>query len=71
MVTPLKLRMILINTCYGGFGFSDKFLETYKQKAAERGVESLLNRNRYTWDTVKVRSDPLIIEVQRLQQERF
>lgn len=63
METPFKLRKILINTCYGGFGFSKQFLETYELKAAERGVESLLNSNRYTWDTVKVRSDPLIIEV--------
>lgn len=63
METPLKLRKILINTCYGGFGFSKQFLETYELKAAERGVESLLNTDKYTWDTIKVRSDPLILEV--------
>ncbi len=58
----MELRKVLINRCYGGFEFSKTFLETYREKAKERGVEPVLKEGHYYFP-VKVRSDPLIIEV--------
>ena len=46
---------ILINQCYGGFGFSDEFLKEFEKRHPDK---KLRNKNH---DDIRVRTDPDII----------
>lgn len=50
---------ILYNTCYGGFGFSDKFMTEYKKRLQERGLPPIENYIR----AENLRREPLAIEL--------
>ena len=61
---------IIINSCYGGFSFSDKAIEEYKKQLQAMGSNILFDDNKKYRCDDDLRKDPVMIDiVRRLRKE--
>ena len=61
----MQVAEIIINSCYGGFSFSDKAIEEYKKKMIEIGNIAVLDNNYISKGEEKLRKDPIMIDIVR------
>ena len=56
---------IIINSCYGGFSFSDKAIEEYKKQLQAMGSNIVFNDNKHYRHNDDLRTDPVMIDIVR------
>ena len=56
---------IIINSCYGGFSFSDKAIEEYKKQLQAMGSNILFDDNKKYRCDDDLRKDPVMIDIVR------
>ena len=63
---------IIINSCYGGFSFSDKAIEEYKKQLQAMGSNIVFGDNKKYRREDDLRKDPVMIDiVRRLGKESY
>jgi len=66
----MQSAKIIINSCYGGFSFSDKAIEEYKKQLQAMGSNIVFDDNKKYRCDDDLRKDPIMIDiVRRLRKE--